>query len=241
MRAWVFGPLYFYACSLLFRIDFKRLSDAMTPCFMLGFGFAHLGCMFAGCCHGYPYGGFGAIYNPVMKCYAFPVQLLESIGGFVLFAIFVIHAVKTGFRITGRQYPVMLMCYTGRFFFEFLRDNEKLFGGVSSLSLHALFGGLVGVIWFYCTSESGKRRLAKITNSRAGRSEGDSERSGAKLVAAAAVSLLVFAGCVVYLLLKVNTGMAAILVCLFALFAAVFFAHCLMQLKGRHGKTGGAA
>jgi prolipoprotein diacylglyceryltransferase len=34
-----------------------------------------------------------------------------------------------------------------RFLFEFLRDNEKMFWGISNLAIHALFMFVVGVIW----------------------------------------------------------------------------------------------
>lgn len=164
VRAWVYVPFFLSASSLLFKIDFKRLCDALTPCLILGFAFAHVGCVFTGCCHGYPYEGFGAIYNEELGCNLFPIQIVESIAAYILFFAFVVYVVKSKFRVTGRQYPVMLIAYMGRIVFEFFRDNEKIFLGFSSLAFHSLFGGLVGAVWFFFTTPTGKVYAAKIKN-----------------------------------------------------------------------------
>ena len=43
---------------------------------------------------------------------------------------------------------LMLFGYT-RFFFEFARNNEKLFWGISELALHALLAGIVGTVSYF--------------------------------------------------------------------------------------------
>ena len=164
VRAWVYVPLFLSAASLVFRVDFRRLCDSLTPCLIAGFAFGHIGCIFTGCCQGYPYDGFGAIYNEDAGCTLFPIQLIEAGAAFILFAAYVIYVIKSKYRITGRQYPVMLIAYMGRIVFEFFRDNEKLWGGISVLSLHSLFGGLVGLVWLFFTTAKGKQVAAKIQN-----------------------------------------------------------------------------
>lgn len=164
VRAWIYAPLAFFAFSLMFKVDYKRLCDALTPCFILGFAFGKLGCVFEGCCKGIPYEGFGAVYHEGFKRFVFPVQLVEAIVAFIVFLAFVVYVVKSKYKVTGRQYPVMLIVYTGRFFFEYLRDNIKIWNGLSSLSFHALFGGLVGGIWLFFTTATGKLCLVKIRN-----------------------------------------------------------------------------
>jgi len=82
----------------------------------------------------------------------------------VLFFVLVVYIVKTDFKITGRLYPLFLIAYTLRVIFEFFRDNRKILGPFSSLSFHAMFGGVVGAIWFFCTTATGKVCIAKARN-----------------------------------------------------------------------------
>lgn len=164
VRAWLFAPFYFLSCALVFRIEPKRLMDAITPCYVLGFAFGKLGCVFGDCCYGYAYSGPLHIYNSELGYNVFPVQLVESVAALLLFIGFVVYVIRSGFRITGRQYPAMLVFYTGRFFFEYLRDNTKIWHGLSALSFHALIGGIAGVIWLFFTSPAGMRTAAVIRN-----------------------------------------------------------------------------
>lgn len=164
VRAWLFAPFYFLSCALVFRIEPKRLMDAITPCYILGFAFGKLGCVFGDCCYGYAYSGPLHIYNSQLGYNVFPVQLVESVAALLLFIGFVIYVIRSGFKITGRQYPAMLVLYTGRFFFEYLRDNVKIWHGLSALSFHALAGGIAGAIWLFFTSPAGVRTAAVIRN-----------------------------------------------------------------------------
>ena len=162
IRSWIFAPFYFLLCSFIFNIDFKRLSDAITPCFMLGFSIGHIGCAYAGCCNGYPYNGPFAIWNRQLEYYCFPIQIVECIICFCIFLGFYIYIKKSNYKITGKQYPVMLIFYIFRVFTELFRDNEKVFWRVSPLVFHAIAGCIVGLIWFYFMTAHGKRLIAKI-------------------------------------------------------------------------------
>lgn len=147
VRCWVYAPVYLLMCSVIFNVDFNRISDAVTPAYILSFVISHFGCIAAGCCHGYPYEGKFAIYNKGIQCNVFPVQVLEIIVCFFVFLCFVFYVVKTKGKVSGKMYPAMLIVFAGRFFLDFLRDNDKVIWGCSSPSFHALFGGLVGIIW----------------------------------------------------------------------------------------------
>ncbi len=259
VRAWVYVPLMFYACSLVFRVNVHRLSDMLTPCFVFGFAFGHLGCLITGCCHGYPYEGFGAIYSEIAKCRVFPTQLLECALAFVLFVWLLIHIVKSGYKVTGRLYPIMLIAYSARFFLEFLRDNEKLVGGISSLAFHALFGGLVGAIWLYFITAGGKFCAEKLTLSPNPQLEqaplvlekGSKETFLAEvkhlkkvLLAVGAVSALVLVFCLMYLIMLNTVLMATILVSMFTAIAAFLVLYSLTQLLWLYrlpGKPDGAS
>jgi len=56
---------------------------------------------------------------------------------------------KTQFITNGELYPLMMMLFgSTRFIWEFFRDNEKLFFGISNLAIHALIMGVVGTAWY---------------------------------------------------------------------------------------------
>ena len=63
---------------------------------------------------------------------------------------------------SGRVYAMFLVTFGGtRFLLEFLRDNEKLFLGISSLALHALFMVLVGTVWLMVLYEKNQQTAKK--------------------------------------------------------------------------------
>lgn len=164
VRAWLFAPFFFLACSFAFRIEPKRLTDAITPCYVLGFAIGKFGCIFGDCCYGYAYEGPLHIYNSALGYNVFPVQLLESVAALFLFIGFLVYVLKSDFRITGKQYPTMLVFYAGRFIFEYFRDNRKIWHGLSALSFHALADGIVGAVWLYFMTPAGKRTAVRIGN-----------------------------------------------------------------------------
>ena len=139
VRAWIYIPIFFYICSVMFKIDFRKLCDAMTPCLMLGVALGHVGCVFGECCHGFLYDGFGAIYNSKVGGMVFPTQIVECLFALLLFISYVIYNCKTKYKVSGRLYAVMLIFFqSSRVGFEFLRDNRKIFLSISCN------------IWHYC-------------------------------------------------------------------------------------------
>ena len=58
--------------------------------------------------------------------------------------------------------PIMLMLFGfTRFFWEFFRDNEKLWMGCSSLAFHALFMGIVGLMMYVVIRIHNRRQAEK--------------------------------------------------------------------------------
>jgi prolipoprotein diacylglyceryltransferase len=124
---------------------------------LLVHGISHFGCIFFGCCYGYPYSR--GIYNPFHKDLKFPTQPIEAMGA-VAVVIYLFHrAKKKNYVPDGLEYPVMLTLFgSPRFLFEFLRDNEKLLFGCSNLAFHALFMFVVGVLWLVLLKKNSKRQ-----------------------------------------------------------------------------------
>ena len=68
---------------------------------------------------------------------------------------------KNDFKVTGEYYPFMLILFGySRFLLEFLRDNQKLFLGISSLAIHALVMGVVGTIWLIKQKQKNREETA---------------------------------------------------------------------------------
>ena len=58
--------------------------------------------------------------------------------------------------------PWMLLLYgVGRFFTEFLRDNEKIWIGCSDIAFHALFMAVVGLVMLLCLRKK-QQKVAEI-------------------------------------------------------------------------------
>ena len=136
------------------------MCDFIAPCVCISFGVSHIGCIFAGCCQGYPC-SFG-IYYPFEQITLFPVQLFEAATALLIVAFLVYRAQKKNFVSDGLSFPLMLLCYgSTRFLWEFARDNEKILWGCSSLSFHALFMAVIGlsiIIYVkYIKKESAKK------------------------------------------------------------------------------------
>lgn len=145
VRVFVWLPIIVWPVSKLLKLDWVQSCDFVAPCLCINHGIGHLGCIFAGCCNGYSCSW--GMYNPSLGYNTFPIQLIESITALLIAVVVWQYERKKKFEVDGLAFPLMLMLfgYT-RFLFEFFRDNNKLFWGISSLALHALFAALVGTI-----------------------------------------------------------------------------------------------
>ena len=66
---------------------------------------------------------------------------------------------KRNYEPDGLAYPLMLMLFGySRFLLEFLRDNQKVVFGVSTLAIHALFMALVGTVVYVTIKEQPQKR-----------------------------------------------------------------------------------
>ena len=147
---WTVGMIAAFAVGMSVRKKYG-LSDAKAVIYisldmLIGsflFGFARIGCIFPGCCHGYP--SSWGLYSNEAGTVCFPIQIIEIIVSFILALImWNMHSKE---RFQGKLYPWFLVLFgSTRFVLEFLRDNQKLFWGISELALHALSCFIVGMI-----------------------------------------------------------------------------------------------
>ena len=148
VRGFIYIPLIAFPVAKILKISWLKMCDFIAPCVCLTHGISHIGCIFVGCCEGYP-SGFG-LYNYRYGDPLFPVQLFESLTALVIFVALVYWNKKSNYNTHGKSFPIMLILFgSTRFMWEFARNNEKILLGCSSLAFHALFMVIVGGIVFY--------------------------------------------------------------------------------------------
>jgi hypothetical protein len=157
VRIFVYVPLFGLPVARLLKIERKQMLSLLSFGPLLVHGVSHLGCVFFGCCAGYP-STFG-FYNPFYQEIRFPIQPIEALGAVAIVVYLFLRANKRSYVPDGKEYPLMLVLFgSSRFCFEFLRDNEKLLFGCSNLAFHALFMFVVGILWLVLLKKNSKRQ-----------------------------------------------------------------------------------
>lgn len=152
VRTFVWVPVAVWLVGKLMKVDWMRGCDFVAPCVPMIQAVSHWGCIFAGCCHGYPCSW--GIFNPMLEERVFPCPPLEALVALAIVIIVYRYEKKKNYVPDGLAYPLMLMMFGySRFFLEFLRDNQKIMFGISTLALHALFMALVGTVVYVTVKE----------------------------------------------------------------------------------------
>ena len=146
VRIFVWVPLFALPVAKILKIDIRDMLNFIAPLPCAVHGISHYGCIFEGCCCGYP-SAFG-IWNPIHQDYRFPIQPIEATVAVLVIVVTVAYAKSKNYSKAANSYPVMLILFgSTRFFLEFARDNEKLFWGISNLAIHAFVMFVVGLVW----------------------------------------------------------------------------------------------
>lgn len=156
-------PIAIFLVTLIFKDKFSNVADFIAPLLAIFHGVTHIGCIFPGCCHGYP--AEWGLFSNEANAICFPSQPLEAISS-LLTAVVLLIMMKYKVQ-SGKLYAWYLIMFGGtRFLWEFLRDNEKIWMGVSELALHALSAFIVGIIILIILIIIHKRRATdeKIKN-----------------------------------------------------------------------------
>lgn len=159
VRIFVYVPLLGFLVAKLLRIEWKKMCDYLAPLVVLTQGVGHFGCVFSGCCGGYP-ANYG-LYNITTGLYHFPIQPIEAITALLITAYLLASARKRKYIPDGKQYMIMLVMFGfTRFIWEFFRDNQKLVLGCSNLAFHALFMCIVGIVVLIVVRNSEKKKAS---------------------------------------------------------------------------------
>ena len=141
----IFLPLIALLSSKILKIPYNTASDiaGFTP--LVIHSIARMGCIFTGCCCGYPCSW--GIYNIRWQAKHFPVQLLESALSVIIILVLLLILRKHKYNSKGFILPTVIITYgTVRFFTEFLHYNGKIWGGLSIVAFRCLLMFVVGIL-----------------------------------------------------------------------------------------------
>lgn len=151
--AWI----YFLILAYFLKDPYQKMLDFLTIKGVFLYAVMHIGCIFPGCCHGYP--SSWGLYSNKTGYICFPIQLVEVVINLLLGVILLYMRKKE--RYIGLLNPwYMVMFGATRIVTEFLRDNTKLFWGLSEMALHALASLVLGAIAIFL-ARCRKERITK--------------------------------------------------------------------------------
>ena len=137
------------------KVSFFRYLDVAMPLLAIGMGFGRIGCFLAGCCYGKETDSFigvtfhnsGFAPNNVKLI---PVQLISSIGCFLIALFIIQYDNRNKKQLPGRTGALFFMIYgVGRFLIEFLRNDHRGTVGIFSTSQFiSLFIVAIGITMF---------------------------------------------------------------------------------------------
>ena len=160
VRAMPYLMLILWPIALLLKLKWAYACDFFAPLVCLYLGIAQIGCVFAGCCEGYPCKW--GIYNDRYDGLAFPIQIIELVSILALFFIVLWYNQKQNYHGYGKSIPIMLIAFGAmRFLWEFARNNTKIFAGCSSISFHALFMVVVGIEALFTIQDLNEKKAKK--------------------------------------------------------------------------------
>lgn len=177
IRVYVLLPIFMYGLAKFAKVDPVKLFDMEAAACVLMYGVSHFACIPQGCCQGFQYHEGTALYNLAMKLTGtnmLPIQLGESISALIVFAIVFIVGHKKKYDTHGYLLVIWYIIFgTERFFWEFLRDNQKIikfvplqqadgYLGISNLAIWSALMVLAGIILLFVFRNTEKKQKAKV-------------------------------------------------------------------------------
>ena len=143
VRVVTFMPIPILLLVWIFGDSYRDVADFLAPLVAIFHGVSHIGCIFPGCCHGYP--AEWGLYSNEAGAFCFPIQLIEAVSS-ILIGVGLLLMMKKKVQ-PGKLYAWYLALFGGtRFVWEFFRDNEKIWNGISELAFHALAAMVIGIV-----------------------------------------------------------------------------------------------
>lgn len=160
------GILGIYIYAKQFKIEFKELILVIIPVVPLVHAFGRIGCLFAGCCYGIEYHGFGSVtfHNTMFapnNIPLFPVQIVEAISNLIIFGILMITYKK--YQGTYKTLTLYCILYSIlRFILEFFRGDAAR-GVILNLSTSQWISIFIFIIAISINIYYSRKRKLKTT------------------------------------------------------------------------------
>lgn len=151
-----FVPFLLFVWFYLISVNPLKEMDLITPAFSLRLIIVKLACFCAGCCNGKECSW--GLYYPNNDAVMFPSQLLEALVALIIFVFLMVYRKKAK---EGTLFPIYLIIYSAtRFFTEFTRIEDEVFGILKIYHILCLIGILVGVIWLVIVKKYSSKIIA---------------------------------------------------------------------------------
>lgn len=142
----------FYLCilviilyAIIFRIPVLLFLDAIAPAVALALGIGRLGCLFAGCCRGFPLPPSLTLPDIIPKPDLFPTPIIASLGSLLL--AFFLYRIPFEHENRGKRVALLFIIYGFiRFFTGFLRTNPSIAAGLKMMQLLAIPSIVIGIV-----------------------------------------------------------------------------------------------
>ncbi len=136
------APIIMTAFCFLFWINPIKQIDLSTPAFPISLAVTKIACAGAGCCHGMAW-NYGVMNYKYERCEV-PIQIIECLVAFLIFVFLIFYSKKAK---PGTVYPLFVILFSGtRFFTEFLRGEDNLWGPFKKYHLFCFIGVIYGII-----------------------------------------------------------------------------------------------
>lgn len=155
IRIVTFMPVAVFIMAKLLKDRFGDVADFIAPLLAIFHGVTHLGCIFPGCCHGYP--SAWGLYSNSVEAVCFPIQPIEAVSS-ILIGVALLVMGKKNMQASKLYAWYLLLFGSTRFVWEFLRDNEKIWNGISELAFHALAAAVIGALALVIANLHARRR-----------------------------------------------------------------------------------
>lgn len=146
------------------KLDFMSYIDLFAASVPINQALGRIGCLLAGCCYGKETTSRFSLVFPERCCAPanvplLPTQPVMAAGNFVIFVVLVALWLKGYNKKKGLLTSLYLIMYSiGRFFIEFLRDDERgSVGALSTSQFISLFIFAAGAVLLYFVISKDKR------------------------------------------------------------------------------------
>lgn len=147
----IFGVLAGIIYCRIKKLKFMEYFDLAAPSIAIAQGFGRIGCFLAGCCYGRRTDAWYGVVFPESALAPsgvklIPTQLISSIGDFAIMAVLLLYSKKA--KHPGDVGALYMLLYgVGRFFIEYLRNDDRGAIGVLStsqmISIVIVVGGIL--------------------------------------------------------------------------------------------------